>query len=166
MQMVKYLKNTNATQYGIDFTFRIIPRSLKPYKLMTIFAIDNDNLNTVIAALICIKFTDVNSLIKIFSLLRATYDFSPNCVTTDFEMAQIKALKTCELFIQKPYVICCVFHFSQAITRKMKELGVFKKKLNYRAYEILRNLEILAFIELDKLNDYYMFLKKIYKHIR
>ena len=75
-------------------------------------------------------------------------------------MAQIKALKTCELFIQKPYVICCVFHFSQAITRKMKELGVFKKKLNHCAYEILRSLEILAFIELDKLNDYLIFLKK------
>ena len=66
---------------------------------MTIYAIDNKNNNSVIAALICIKFIDVNSLIKIFSLLRATYD-------------QIKALKNCDLFIKNLmlYVVYSFFH--------------------------------------------------------
>ena len=40
-----------------------------------------------------LKFTDYNSLFKIFSLLKAIYNFSPISVNNDFEKAQIKAVK-------------------------------------------------------------------------
>ena len=33
----KYLDYNNSTQYGLDCTFKIIPKSLKPYKLMTVY---------------------------------------------------------------------------------------------------------------------------------
>ena len=34
--MLKYLNSSNAKTYGIDNTFKIIPKSYTPYKLMTI----------------------------------------------------------------------------------------------------------------------------------
>ena len=67
--MLKYLHSDIGKFYGIDCTYKIIPRSYKPYKLMTIYVFDTKNNKSLIAAFICIKYTDYNSLIKIFSLL-------------------------------------------------------------------------------------------------
>ena len=71
--------------------------------------------------------------------LKVLYQFSPLCITIDYDMSQIKALKTCEAFIKKPYIICCLFHFTQAIIRKMKKYNLVKKHFSKRSYEILRN---------------------------
>ena len=91
--MIKYLDYNNSKMYGIDITFKIIPRSFKPYKLMTIYTIDKEKNSTIICALICLKYNDEQSLIKIFSLLRAYYNISPSTVTLDFDRAQITSLK-------------------------------------------------------------------------
>ena len=60
---------------------------------MTVYTIDPKNNRTILTALILLKFADENSLIKIFSLLSALYNFSPTCVTTDFNFSQINTLK-------------------------------------------------------------------------
>ena len=41
--MFNYLSKENEKQYGLDCTYHIIPRSLKPYKLMTICDINPNN---------------------------------------------------------------------------------------------------------------------------
>ena len=107
--MLDYLNEEKAFHYGLDFTFKIIPRSFKPYKLMILYAIDTVKNKTILACLMLIKYTDVNSLKKIFSLLAAMYNFSPTAVTTDFSSSQIKAIKECNMFKKKPYVISCMF---------------------------------------------------------
>ena len=75
--MFEYLSYNKAKQYEIDCTFKIIPRSYKPYKLMTIYALDNIKNRSIIATFICLKYTDYNSLLKIYALLRGLYIFSP-----------------------------------------------------------------------------------------
>ena len=157
--MLKYLNSDIGKFYGIDCTYKIIPRSYKPYKLITIYVFDTKNNKSLIAAFICIKYTDFNSLIKIFSLLSALYNFSPVAINTDFNMGQIKAIKNCTTFKQKPYVICCLFHFSQSILRELKEFNLIKKKLTNRAFEILYNLEILCFIEIRMIKEQFKILK-------
>ena len=109
--MIEYLDCKNCTQYGIDFTYKIIPKSLKPYKLMTIYGFNKEKNLSVIACLILFKYGDANSLISIMSLLRATFNFSPIFVTTDFDNSLQYALNNCDLFIKKPYVISCFFTF-------------------------------------------------------
>ena len=131
--MIKYLDQNICTQYGIDATFKIIPRSLKPYKLLTIYAIDPFKNRTLISTLICIKYTDKNSLDLLFRQLTASFNFSPICVTTDYDNAQISALKNCELFKKPPYILCCLFHFSQSLVKKFKELKIIKKKFTKRS---------------------------------
>ena len=39
-EMIKYLDDKKAKLYGLDFTFHIIPRIFKPYKLMDLYAIE------------------------------------------------------------------------------------------------------------------------------
>lgn len=126
---------------------------------MMIYAINPEKNNTILTCLICIKYTDSQSLIKLFSILKALYDFEPIFITTDFDKSQIYALKNCELFIKKPFIICCFFHYVQCIIKHFKKFKIIKKKLNKHAYEILRNLEVLAFIDKKNIEIYFKFLK-------
>ena len=40
----------------------------------------------------------------------------------------------------------------------MKKLNITKKRLNKKCYEILKNIEILSFIDKNKLNGYIKFI--------
>ena len=40
-----------------------------------------------------------------------------------------------------------MFHYAQIIFKKMKYFNIIKNNMNKRAYEILRNLELLCFVE-------------------
>ena len=144
--MLSLLNYKNNTQYGLDITYKIITKSFTRYKMMTIYAIDNKTNLPKLAALICLQNYDTESLKKIFGLLTVSFSFSPKFITTDYSYSQIKALKECETFNTKPFVVCCLFHYSQSIIKKMKKFRIFKKNLNKRAYEILRNLELLCFV--------------------
>lgn len=159
-EMLKYLDSKYAKMYGIDCTYKIIPKSYNPYKLMTIYSIESKLKKSIIAAFICLKYNDYNSLIKIFSLLNALYSFSPISVNCDFDKAQIKAIKNCNLFNKKPYVIPCLFHYAQSIMRKLKAVKLFKKKVNKRSLEWLYNLEILCFLNSDKIENQFNLLKE------
>ena len=76
---------------------------------MTVYTIDPKNNRTILTALILLKFADENSLIKIFSLLSALYNFSPSCVTIDFNFDQINPLK--KLMHLKRNLILFVVYF-------------------------------------------------------
>ena len=52
----------------------------------------------------------------------------------------------------------CYFHFIKAIRERMKKLNLTKKRLNKKCYEILKNIEILSFIDKNKLNGYIKFI--------
>lgn len=86
---------------------------------MTLYGIDNKKDNIVIRCLICLKYNDADSLIKIFGLLNMNYNFNPKCITTDFNLSQIKAIKECKYFNNKPYIVPCLFHFVKAIIKKL-----------------------------------------------
>ena len=64
--MIKYLDKKLGTFFGIDMTFKIIPRIFRQYKLMTIYCIDDKKGITILAALILLKYSDTNSLKKFF----------------------------------------------------------------------------------------------------
>jgi hypothetical protein len=53
-----------------------------------------------------------------------------------------------------------LFHYSQAIIKKFKNLHIINKKLDKHAYDLLRNLEILCFMNPKGLEKYYEFLKE------
>ena len=63
----------------------IIPKAYSPYKLLSVYAINEINNTIGIGALICLKNNDADTLKKIFSILNASYNFMPNTCTTDFD---------------------------------------------------------------------------------
>lgn len=86
---------------------------------MTLYAIEPKK-NTILVILIIEKYTDTQSLIQLFSILKVIYNFNPYSVTIDLDLAQIKAIKNCDKFTHKPYAITCLCHLGQALIKKMK----------------------------------------------
>lgn len=109
--MIKYLDYNNCILYGLDCTDQIIPSSFKPLKMMSLYGIDPKTNQSIIFSLILLKYTDSSSLIKLFLLLNMLYWFWPKIINVDFDMSQINSLKASEVFKNKPYLICCLFHF-------------------------------------------------------
>ena len=66
--MIQNLDYNQCTQFGIDYTYRIIQKIFKPYKLVPIYAINKKESKSIIACLILFKYDDANSLMKIFSI--------------------------------------------------------------------------------------------------
>ena len=104
--MIKFLDNNKGTQFGLDLTYKVIPNSFRLYKMITLYCIDNNDSKILNAALIPLKYKDMNSFLKILSILKAIYIYSPKRITTYFDNVQIKELKNCDAFSTKP------FHFS------------------------------------------------------
>ena len=111
--MRQLLKDTNINNYFIDLTYKIIPKSQKPYKLMTITAVDNKE--------------DHLSIYYTLKYLNNFFNFEPKIVHVDFSLAERKALNNDSLFKKPPIIISCFFHFSQSIFKKMKEYKIIKK---------------------------------------
>ena len=157
--MRNILKSTNINNYFIDTTYKIIPKFWKKYKLMTISAYNKEIKATNIVCLILYEYEDAKSLYYIFKYLNEFFQFNPNIINVDFGIAQRNALLEKNLFKEDPIIISCFFHFSQCIYRKMKQYKMINTKLTKDSFEILRNIELICFINPKLLKKYDLFLK-------
>ena len=67
---------------------------------------------------------------------------------------QIKKLyMKIKIFQNITYNSDCFFHFAQMIRTKKQKLGLYTKKLSIKDIEIIRNIEILCFIEIKNINN-------------
>ena len=100
--------------------------------------------------LICfvlLKYLDSISYEKIFNYLHLNFNFKPNIIHTDYEKALKETINKNIYFKDNIIHSKCFFHLSQMIMKKLKPTKLCNKKLNKKAIEILRNLEILCFIK-------------------
>ena len=86
--------------------------------------------------------------------LYENFQFLPKLFMTDFEGAMISAIKTNSYTKDNTIHLKCLFHYSQMIARRLKSAGFFKKKLNKKAVEIIRNLELLVFLDKKNIIDF------------
>ena len=156
--MEKKLKSNNIDNYFIDVTYKVLPKYNKnKYKLLTIIGIDNNSKSSYLCALILIKYEDSNSFNKIFSYLNNMYEFNQRIVHIDYSVSLTKSLKEGGFFKKKPIIVHYFFHYMQAILKKMKNLKMVKTKLNKRAFEIIRNIELVCFIPYKFIKTYISF---------
>ena len=101
-----------------------------------------------------LKYLDNIGYNRIFNYLNENYKFLPKILHTDFETAFQKAVNENKYLKDITYNSHCFFHFGQMIRAKLKKLGLCKKKLHKMDIEIIRNIEILCFLETDKIKDF------------
>ena len=90
-----------------------------------------------------------------FKYLSDLYNFNPKIIHIDFAKSLHNALETENLFHNKPIIMHCFFHFVQCIVKYMK-----KYKFSKRAFEILKNIELLCFINPKYITTYSKFLEE------
>ena len=157
------MKNKNFYEYFIDITFRIVPKCYRPYKLMSISTLDNINKKTILIGFVFFIFMDAISYQKIFQYLNENYEFNPIIVHSDYEKSISIALKNSKFFKNDIIHIKCFFHFIKSIREHLKKYTKNKRYLTKINYEILKNIEIICFIEEGKIEGYKRFLiEKLY----
>ena len=74
---INYLNKEKGKQVGLDCIFKNIP------------ILDEKEKNAILAWVLCIKYTDSESLKKSFAILNINYNLYPISVTIDFNASQI-----------------------------------------------------------------------------
>lgn len=82
----------------------------------------------------------------IFKYLNDLYKFNPKVIHIDLAKSLHNALETQNLFQNKPIIMHCFFLFLQCIVKYMKKYKICKTKFSKRAFETLKNIEILCLI--------------------
>ena len=160
---IENMKNIEAIKQQeifVDTTFKIIPKKFHPYKLMTISYLSEKNIK--ILCFILYKYQDHINYERIFTYMRDNYNLNPDIVHTDYEKALYMVFQKDNIYKKKILHGFCYFHYVKAIREKMKKINLTSKKLNKKSYEILKNIEILSFINKDNLKEY---IKFIYEEI-
>ena len=123
---------------------------------MTIATIDNKENRTI---LICFFiFMDSISYTKIFKYLNENYNFNPKKIHCDYERAIELAIKNSKFFKYEIMIVKCFFHFVKAIRDRLKSYQTNKKYLNKDNYVILKNLELICFINEENIGKYKVFI--------
>lgn len=158
-ESIKLLDYKNTGEFFVDTTFRIIPKKFKPYKMMTISS-KNKNKDSVICCFIFYKNQDTISYERIFTFLRDNYNFYPKIIHHDYESALYKSFDNQKIFENKVIHVFCHFHYIKAILDKMIKLKITKRKINKKAFLILKNIQIISFIKKENLKKYIEFITK------
>lgn len=75
--IINYLNKEKGKQVGLDSIFKNIP------------ILDEKEKNVILSCVLCIKYTDSESLKKAFAILNINYNLYPISVTIDFNPSQI-----------------------------------------------------------------------------
>ena len=86
--------------------------------------------------------------------INGNYNFKPSIIHSDFEKSISNALEQCKDIFPNLIHSRCFFHFSKMISSKIASEGLSKKKFNKLGLEFLRNIEMLCFIKLDKIEEF------------
>ena len=155
---LELLKNKEYKEFFIDVTFKIIPRKYRPYKLMTMATLDYKKNKTYLICFVLLKFLDQISYCKIFQYLHENFDFNPCIIHTDFENSLAIAIRESKFFNNEIIHVRCFFHFIKAIREKLHKLGLYNKKLNKETFTIIKNIELICFLDIDKVDKFKSFI--------
>ena len=74
-------KETN--EFFLDSTFKIIPRNLRPYKLLILSGIPKKIKTPIMIIFVFIKYLDNISYNKLFNYLNENFKFKPDIIHSD-----------------------------------------------------------------------------------
>ena len=158
--MLSQLSNNSIDQFFMDCTYKVVPPNIYRYKLMVIWGIDLQKNKTVLCALILLGKENEKTFKNIFDYLSSQYSFKPRRFMYDFNIAQIKSIKS---IFPECLIHTCIFHFSQAIWQNFKKYNLTGKGTYNDNSELLFNIQLMNFMDRGKIEE---FFKKLKKNIR
>jgi hypothetical protein len=138
----------HMTAIYIDCTFRCVP---KPYTQCLIAMIYDDETDLYVPAVYILldnksQWTYWHALH--FILVETETKFNPLTVTTDFEQALLNAVKE---QLPNAHRVGCLFHFKQAIRRRMQKLHIPEDEISSAMKKgVIDELTTLKRTEIDK----------------
>ena len=100
-----------------------------------------------------IKYLDNISYNKIFNYLNENFKFKPYIMHSDYEKALHLGIKE-NKYTQNALNIKCFFHYTQMIRKKLSSCGICKLKSNKISLEIIRNIQMLCFIDKNNIKKF------------
>ena len=158
--MFSNLKNNMINQYFMDCKYSAVPPSVHKYRLMVICGYNHSTDKTVLCGFIVIHRENEKTFTEIFKFLYEKLNSNPHNIMVDFNLAQINGLRN--IFGNNISIHACFFHYSQAIWRNFGKYGLCNKKSYSSNTELLFNLQILSFIDRNKIKDLYKKITKKY----
>ena len=77
----------------MDTTFKVVPKNLRPYKLLVLVGLPKTLTFPIILRFILINFLDTIAHEKLFNYLNDNFNFKPSIIHTDFEKALQTSIK-------------------------------------------------------------------------
>ena len=155
--MIENISNKNNTQYFMDVTYYSTPPNNPKFKIWIILAFDNTKYSTVLCNISLILKENKEIFFSVLEYLNKRFKFEPKNITTDYSLAEIKAIKSLFPGIN---IIPCFFHFLQNICKKLPNLRSNNKKDKLLSRDLLANIKLLSFIPESKLKSFYPLIKK------
>lgn len=89
---ISYLNKVKCKEFFLDITYNIIPRKFRPYKLLVISGMTTKINYPMSIIFILLKYTDLESINRIFNYMYDNFEFSPEIIHTIFDTAISKAI--------------------------------------------------------------------------
>ena len=106
------LNNKICEEFFADVTFQIIPKKMRPYKLLIISGIAKGEIKATSLCFVLIKYIDSVSYGRVFNYLFENYNFLPKILQTNYEKTLKKAINDNIYFKNITYNSHCFFHFA------------------------------------------------------
>ena len=104
--------------------------------------------------MILTKYTDNIAYSNKFNYLNINNGLKPKIIHTDFENSLTLAIKENKNIGNNLIHTRCFFHYSQMIKKNLSKTGLCKKKNHHLSVEIISNLELLCFLDLNKIKEF------------
>ena len=158
--MLKNLSNNLIEEFFMDCTYSAVPPSIYKYKLMVLCGYEKNIKKTLLCCFILLINENVDTFENIYKYLLEKYDFNPRNIMVDFNHSQIVAINN---IFKNALIHGCFFHFSQAIWRRFRKYGLCKKGSYEQNSELLFNIQLMAFMDRKKIDNFYKKFTKKYK---
>lgn len=155
------LLSNSENQFFIDTTYRCIPFSKIYKKLITLTCFDKESKQAQICCLILSENEKCETLCEIFDYLKTKWNFSPRYISCDYSCSLIKAILKS---FDNVKIVGCLFHFINAILKKLKKLKLYNYRKKDEAKKIRINIELLAFISPDDIEHFLMSMKTLFNN--
>ena len=131
----------------MDDTYFAIPRKNNNFKLLIILGYHRRINKTVIGAIILIKKQNQESFMKIFKYLNQKYNFYPDSINVDCNLAEIIAIKKS---FNDCKIVICYYHIIKHIIQHLPQLRSADKIKKRKAHNLPNNIKIMLFINKDE----------------